>query len=680
MACCAAPVRRRRRGGARAGRASTGQVYGGVTPGAAESSLQHDAYGVVLQTISDAVEEGGESRALSPVQLEVQRDLRRELQRPPARLQPGRKSELLGRSRSPPSLPDNRRGASPARVGSRAADRWDHPSKDLSSSSAESSGSSDSEDEDGDAAAQFSRRLRAQHFDPSTIFTAFDPQRTGVITVEDFKDGLARLDASSALGRGGGRDGSTSVRSAEEFTAQCVHVGNIGGCTGFAADDERALVRRYEEHTGKPVLCAVIRYRAPTDEIPHNNWALLAFGNAASARELVGPDGARRVDPPAGLENISPTEHVVALIDAKKALASDGAFGSIFRKLRERSMGLSGKRSASDADDGGAANRGLLSMGDQLARLLSHDGKTITKQDFNEKVVGDQLPRPGLMQRFRSVGKTVQASSRLSGGSSARSSGVSGDTGGEQRRSRSPDSRRGHEGDSKSKSRLRTTPRTQLGRELQAERRQRQREMLQNMKAKRQMREDAAVEAQRAKEQRLAALAQDALAGGHAPRDLPPRDDSDDTTTSEDDDAALAAKYLNPSGSHTPASPAKPKAKRSAGIGTKKASNRQPTGAGTGTETRLSPTTSRLEAEIAASNAVKAAKESHEARRIINHEQGKRGHPEVVGRGHLLGASIDSVMAELQMAEILASSIGEDDLIKLAVSSRLRSWKRLTWH
>eukprot|EP01043_Picozoa_sp_COSAG02_P030196 COSAG02_NODE_1917_length_10388_cov_116.704733_3_plen_206_part_00 len=158
---------------------------------------------MVLQTISDAAEEGGESGALSPVQLEVQRDLRRELQRPSTRLQPARRLELLGRSRSPPSLPHNRRGASPVHVRNSPADRWDHPSKDLSSSSAESSDTSGSDDEDGDAAAQFSRRLRAQHFDPSTIFTAFDPQRTGVITVEDFKDGLARLDASSALGRGG---------------------------------------------------------------------------------------------------------------------------------------------------------------------------------------------------------------------------------------------------------------------------------------------------------------------------------------------------------------------------------------------------------------------------------------------------------------------------------------------
>lgn len=364
MACCAAPVRRRR---ARAGTAAApNQVHGrhSLAPSATEGSLQQQAYGLVLQTISD----GSEPSSLSPVQLEVQRDLRLELQSPAARLHPGRrKSELLGRPRSPPALPP-RRGATPPRVVGTAADRWGGPTKDLSSST-ESSETSDSDDEGGGAAAQFARRLREQHFDPSTIFTAFDTHGTGVISVEDFKDGLARLDASSGSRRGGPRDGSTSVRSAEEFTAQCVHIGSIGGCTGVAADDERALVRRYEEYTGEPVLCAVVRYRAPTEEFPHNNWALLAFGTAAAARELVGPDGRRCVAPPPGIENISPTEHVVAHIDAKKALISDGAFGSIFRKLRERSMGMSGKRTASETDHGGATS--LLSMGDQLARLLS---------------------------------------------------------------------------------------------------------------------------------------------------------------------------------------------------------------------------------------------------------------------------------------------------------------------
>ena len=554
--------------------------------------------------------------------------------------------------------------------------RWDHPTKDTSSEhSTESSESDDGSDweEDGDAAMQFARRLRAQHFDPSTIFTAFDPQGTGVISVEDFKDSLARLDASSgSRGSRGSRDGSTSVRSAEEFAAQCVHVGNIGGCTGVAADDERALVRRYEKHTGAPVLCAVIRYRTPTEETPHNNWALLAFGTAASARELVGPDGRRCVGPPPYMANISPTEHVVALINAEKALASDGAFGSIFRKLRERSMGLSAKRTASDSGGGGVGNGSLLSMGEQLVRVLSQDGEIITRHDFHEKVVGTVRNRPGLLQRVRQVGKADTPRRLAGGGSSSGSGSVDIDTNGIRRSSRSPD-RSGRRDSSKSKSRLRTTPRTQLGRELQAERRLRQRELLQNMKAKRQQREDAVREAQRANEQRLAELAQDALAGRHSPRDLPPRDVDDDTTSSDDDedeDAALAAKYLNPGGANAPPSSPKPISRRSSGTNI---SNTQSAAANREPGAHLSPTASRLEAEVAASEAVKAAKESHAARLIINHE--KAGHSDVevvVGRGHLLGASIDKIVAELQEVDVL-SSIGVDDLLKLAVRAQTKA-------
>ena len=73
--------------------------------------------------------------------------------------------------------------------------------------------------------------------------------------------------------------------------------------------------------------------------------------------------------------------------------------------------------------------------------------------------------------------------------------------------------------------------------------------------------------------------------------------------------------------------------------------------------------------EKAASDAVKAAKESHAARLIINHEKAGRSDAEVVvGRGHLLGANIDVIMSELKEAEIL-SSIGDDELLKLAVRS-----------
>ena len=76
-----------------------------------------------------------------------------------------------------------RRFASPAARGGgggRASPQL--PTKDLSSSSSEqdsdSDGSTSEAEDDSSAATQFARRLRAHHFDPATIFTAFDQQGT----------------------------------------------------------------------------------------------------------------------------------------------------------------------------------------------------------------------------------------------------------------------------------------------------------------------------------------------------------------------------------------------------------------------------------------------------------------------------------------------------------------------
>ena len=213
-----------------------------------------------------------------------------------------------------------------------------------------------------------------------------------MISVEDFKDSLARLDASTSS-RGGSSDGGSSVRSAEVFTMQCAHVGNIGRCTGVAATDERALVRRYERYTGASVLCAVIRYRPPTPEIPHNNWALVAMAEADTVRALVGRNGAARVAPPPGATDRD-TAHVVTTIDPKKALASDGAFGGVFRRLYERSVGLSGKTASDSGAKRGGGAVSLLSKGEQLVRVFSRDGKVITKLDFMEKIVPGARAKP----------------------------------------------------------------------------------------------------------------------------------------------------------------------------------------------------------------------------------------------------------------------------------------------
>ena len=205
-----------------------------------------------------------------------------------------------------------------------------------------------------------------------------------------------------------------------------------------------------------------------------------------------------------------------------------------------------------------------------------------------------------------------------------------------------------------SKSRLASTPRTQQGRELQAERRARQRELLQTMKAKRQVRDDAVFEAQRAKDDRLARIAKNALAGGGI--DLPPRDvddgddDGSDAESSASSDAELAAKYLNPGGA-TAAAPVKEKSEQR---------RRQPAAAAAGV---LLATSSHEENQTAASDVVRSAKESHAARLILKQEHG--GGSFVVARGHLLGAGVDTIMAELQAAEALAM-IDEDELLKLA--------------
>ena len=177
MACCAAPQRRRRRRGQPPGTPSRGE----------STEAQQQAYGELLKTISAATAADSEA-TLSPVHLEVQRDLRLELAGPAAKLQPSRNSALLGRPRSPTEAtrhgqpPPRRRAASPApRGGGRASPQL--PTKDQSSSSedeqdSDSDGSTSEDEDDSSAATQFARRLRANHFDPATIFTAFDQQGT----------------------------------------------------------------------------------------------------------------------------------------------------------------------------------------------------------------------------------------------------------------------------------------------------------------------------------------------------------------------------------------------------------------------------------------------------------------------------------------------------------------------
>eukprot|EP01045_Picozoa_sp_COSAG04_P010033 COSAG04_NODE_602_length_12195_cov_7.867560_6_plen_614_part_00 len=132
--------------------------------------------------------------------------------------------------------------------------------------------------------------------------------------------------------------------------------------------------------------------------------------------------------------------------------------------------------------------------------------------------------------------------------------------------------------------------------------------------------------ASRAKERRLEDLTRRALAGGQA--------EGSSSSSEEDEDAALAAKYLGRGGDGA--------------------------GAGGGSAPgRTSPASDvdLDEQQKAASDAVKAAKAAHAARALV------QGSTQV--HGHLLGASVDQIIAELHEAEAF-SMIEEDDLIHLA--------------
>ncbi len=134
------------------------------------------AHEQLQQSIETAERDGG---GLSPVQREVQRELQAR------KGGPGAGRAALTRSSSPAE---------------QYAER-----EQLSSSSDSETDSSDetgrgTSDEDGsdenEATAAFKRQLSARNIDPGTIFTAFDQDGTGVISVDDFKDGMARLDAA----------------------------------------------------------------------------------------------------------------------------------------------------------------------------------------------------------------------------------------------------------------------------------------------------------------------------------------------------------------------------------------------------------------------------------------------------------------------------------------------------
>jgi len=170
----------------------------------------------------------------------------------------------------------------------------------------------------------------------------------------------------------------------------------------------------------------------------------------------------------------------VSLINPSKALSSTGAFGGIFRQLRERAVGrtVSGKTDAATAE--------------KLAMALSHDGKEITLRSFNEQLGGGAPGSPqgpsAAKGRWRKVAVAHKVTNAL------KSVGKNGLGEADEEEAASGGKKKGG-GDSPRprKSRLSSSPRTQRGRRLQESRRLRQRQMLEQMKAKREER-DAAVQ------------------------------------------------------------------------------------------------------------------------------------------------------------------------------------------
>ena len=118
-----------------------------------------------------------------------------------------------------------------------------------------------------------------------------------------------------------------------ELAGNTVHIGSIGHETHRAAMDERGLMDRFSEFG--QVIAAVIRYRDPEPDHPHNSWALLAFAELSSVDRLMGESETVKVNS-GGYDGDSDVNYTVRRIDPDKAMNSTGSFGQIFQTCRER--------------------------------------------------------------------------------------------------------------------------------------------------------------------------------------------------------------------------------------------------------------------------------------------------------------------------------------------------------
>ena len=67
------------------------------------------------------------------------------------------------------------------------------------------------------------------------------------------------------------------------IATRTAHVGGIGKVW---EENEAEIVHFFAARFG-PVLTAVLRYREPTAEAPHNSWALVAFESTSSLEALM---------------------------------------------------------------------------------------------------------------------------------------------------------------------------------------------------------------------------------------------------------------------------------------------------------------------------------------------------------------------------------------------------------
>ncbi len=94
---------------------------------------------------------------------------------------------------------------------------------------------------------------------------------------------------------------------------------------------------------------AVIRYRDPTAEKPHNSWALLAFTSVKSVDTMM--QGKETANIPArddGGDGVDSVVFTVRRIDPKQAMESTGSFGKIFQECRARVQKAQSAKNAGD--------------------------------------------------------------------------------------------------------------------------------------------------------------------------------------------------------------------------------------------------------------------------------------------------------------------------------------------